>query len=183
LLNEIGTIQSSLNKETPSKTISLDVDPKYSHFRPISFEDIQINMTVFSVNIKKNVKVVQLNTRRKEIQIQHGALSVWVTTESIRWPSGAKPTTPSVRINIERTVKGDIEIDCRGMRLEEFQKSCEQAIDEVFSGEIPFVTIIHGHGNGILKNWLRNYLKKEYKELHFENIEGNDGCTKISFPT
>lgn len=180
LMNEIGTIQSSLNKEIPQRAIRSEVDEKYGHYKNISFEDIQNNMTVFSVNIKKNVKVAQLNARKKEIQIQHGALSVWVTTDSLRWPSGAKITTPSVRINVERVVKGDIEIDCRGMRLEEFQKTCEQAIDEVYSGEIPFVTIIHGHGDGILKNWLRTYLKKEYRDLRWENIEGNDGCTKIS---
>ena len=177
LINSISTIQSSLNKESPKKPNELDIDSSYSNFRFISFADIQINMTVFSVTIKKNVKVVQLNQRKQEIQIQHGALSVWVNENSLRWPSGVKPR--EVRINIERVVKGDIEIDCRGMRLEEFQKICEQAIDEVYSGEIPFVTIIHGHGDGILKNWLRNTLRKEYKDLRWENIEGNDGCTKI----
>ncbi|MGZ3787421.1 MAG: endonuclease MutS2 [Bacteriovorax sp.] len=181
LSREMGIIQSSLNKEAPNRAIRTEVDEKYSHYRPISFDDVQMNMTVFSVNIKKNVKVVQLNPRKKEIQIQHGALSVWTTTESLRWPSGVKPPTPSVRIHVDRAVRGDIEIDCRGMRLDEFQKTCEQAIEEVFSGEIPFVTIIHGHGDGILKNWLRSYLKKEYRELHWENVEGNDGCTKISF--
>jgi DNA mismatch repair protein MutS2 len=182
LNNEIGSIQSALNKETPQRALQTEADPKYSHYRPIAFEDIQNNMTVFSVNIKKNVKVVQLNPRKKEVQIQHGALSVWTTPDSLRWPSGVKPPMPQVRVHVNREVRGDIEIDCRGMRLDEFQKTCEAAIEEVFNGEIPFVTIIHGHGDGVLKNWLRNYLRKEYKELHFENIEGNDGCTKISFP-
>ena len=154
----------------------------------ISLEGTYHTMLFYSYNnplknlsvMKKNVKVVQLNTRKKEVQIQHGALSVWVTSDTLRWPSGAKPSTPIVRINIERSVKGDIEIDCRGMRLDEFQKTCEQAIDEVFAGEVPFVTIIHGHGDGILKNWLRNTLRKDHKDLRWENIEGNDGCTKIS---
>ena len=180
LVNEITTIQQSLNKESPNKSItSPDREDVYSHMRVIGFDDIQNNMTLFSVTIRKNVKVVQLNPRKHEIQIQHGALSVWVNAESLRWPSGAQPKS-QVRIHVERSVKGDIEIDCRGMRLDEFQKTCEQAIEEVFSGEIPFVTIVHGHGNGVLKNWLRSYLKKEFKELHWENIEGNDGCTKIS---
>lgn len=179
LINNISTIQAGLNKEIPHKPNALDVDQKYSHFRSISFDEIQTNMTVFSVNIKKNVKVVQLNLRKKEIQIQHGALSVWVNPDTLRWPSGIKSTLPKVRITIDRAVRGDIEIDCRGMRLEEFQKTCGQAIDEVLEGEVPFVTIIHGHGDGILKNWLRNHLKKEHKDLHFENLEGNDGCTKF----
>ncbi|MBY0412803.1 MAG: Smr/MutS family protein, partial [Bdellovibrionales bacterium] len=118
--------------------------------------------------------------RRKEIQVQHGALSVWVTADTLRYPSGAKPPKSQINAMVQKTVRGDIEVDCRGMRLEEFQKISEQSIDEVITGEIPFVTIIHGHGDGILKTWLRNYLRKEHKDLHWENIEGNDGCTKIS---
>lgn len=181
LNNEIGVVQSALNKEIPTRAISTIPDAKYSHYRAIAFEDIKAGMTVFSLNIKKDVKVTQVNPRKKEVQIQHGPLTVWTTTETLRWASGVKQTSPRINIHIQRTVRGEIEIDCRGMRLDEFQKTCEQAIEEVFNGEIPFVTIVHGHGDGILKNWLRTYLKKEYKELHFENIEGNDGCTKISF--
>lgn len=181
LNNEIGRIQSDLNKEKPTRALSPVEDPKYSHYRTIAFEDITPGMIVFSLSVKKDVKVTQVNPRKKEVQIQHGALSVWTTKETLRWASGVKPPAPRVNIHVNRTVKGEIEIDCRGMRLEEFQKTCEQAIEEVFNGEIPFVTIIHGHGDGVLKNWLRTFLKKEYKELHFENIEGNDGCTKISF--
>jgi len=179
LSNNISAIQSGLNKESPKKPHATATEAIYADFRLIHFADIQIDMTVFSVIIKKNVKVVQLNQRKKEIQIQHGALSVWVSVETLRWPSGVKPKTSNIQINIERAVRGDIEIDCRGMRLEEFQKTCEAAIDEVYSGEIPFVTIIHGHGDGILKNWLRNSLRKEHIDLRWENIEGNDGCTKI----
>lgn len=181
LNNEIGRLQSELNKEKPTRTLNPTEDPKYAHYRPIAFEDISAGMTVFSLNVKKDVKVTQVNPRKKEVQIQHGALSVWTTTDTLRWASGVKPPAPKVNVHVNRTVKGDIEIDCRGMRLDEFQKTCEQAIEEVYNGEIPFVTIIHGHGDGVLKNWLRTYLRKEFKELHWENIEGNDGCTKISF--
>ncbi|MBP9681097.1 MAG: Smr/MutS family protein [Bacteriovorax sp.] len=178
--HQMAFIQSALNKEAPQKILRHDVDEKYTHYRPIAFEDIQINMLVFSIGVKKDVKVTQVNSRKKEIQIQHGALSVWVTCSDLRWASGVKTPSRSIAINVDRTTRGDIEIDCRGMRLDEFQKNCHQAIEEVFTGIVPFVTIIHGHGDGILKGWLRNYLKRECQDLHFENIEGNDGCTKIS---
>lgn len=177
LNNEISNIHSALLKEAPEKK-KADPADVYAHYKSILFEDIQLNSTVFSVNIRKNVKVTQLNPRKKEVQIQHGALSVWVTPETLRYASGSKPVQ-RVSINIEKTVRTDIEVDCRGMRLEEFQKVCEQSIEGVLIGEIPFVTIIHGHGDGVLKNWLRNYLRKEHRDLRWENIEGNDGCTKI----
>lgn len=179
LNNEIASIQSALIKEKPEKKNKDSLEEIYAHMNRIQIEDIQAGMTVFSLTVRKNVKVQNVNLRKKEVQIQNGALSVWVSPETLRYASGAKPNIQRITINVHKTVQGDIEIDCRGMRLEEFQKASEQAIDEVISGEIPFVTIIHGHGDGVLKNWLRNFLKKEHKDLRWENIEGNDGCTKI----
>lgn len=179
LNNEIANIQSALIKEAPEKKNKEDPNDVYAHMALIKFEDINPDDTVFSLTAKKNVKVQNVNPRKKEVQIQHGALSVWVKPESLRYASGTKPKIPRITINVQKSVNGDIEVDCRGMRLEEFQKIAEQSIDEVITGEIPFVTIIHGHGDGVLKNWLRSYLKKEHRDLRWENIEGNDGCTKI----
>lgn len=179
LNNAVGTIQSALFKEAPEKKSRVENQDVYSHLKPVAFTDIQPQMTLFSVALKKTVKVQQINPRKKEVQIQHGPVSVWVSAETLRYPSGHKSPVPRIDVIVQREVRGDIEIDCRGMRLEEFQKICEQSIDEVITGEIPFVTIIHGHGDGILKNWLRTYLKREHRDLRWENIEGNDGCTKI----
>lgn len=179
--NEVGTLQSELLKQAPERANKFDPENTYAHMRNISFEEIQINMTVFSLTARKNVKVQNLNPRKKEVQIQHGALSIWVSSSTLKYPSGAKPTTPKVSIHIDMKVRGEIEIDCRGMRLEEFQNTSMQSIHEVLTGEIPFVTIVHGHGDGVLKNWLRSHLKKEHRDLQWENIEGNDGCTKIFF--
>lgn len=179
LNNETAKIQSDLIKEKPERKNKEDPENIYSHFRPIRIEDIKTGDTIFSLTIRKNVKIQNINLRKKEVQIQNGVLSVWVPPETLRYPSGAKQISPKVSINIHKTVRGEIEVDCRGMRLEEFQKVVTNSIDEVVTGEIPFVTIIHGHGDGILKNWLRSFLKKEYNDLRWENIEGNDGCTKI----
>ncbi|MBC7714345.1 MAG: Smr/MutS family protein [Rhizobacter sp.] len=179
LNNEMADIQSALIKEAPERKNVEDPKNVYAHMAHIKFEDISPDDTVFSLTAKKNVKVQNVNPRKKEVQIQHGALSVWVKADSLRYASGVKPKIPRITINVHKAVSGDIEVDCRGMRLEEFQKIAEQSIDEVITGEIPFVTIIHGHGDGVLKNWLRTYLKKEHRDLRWENIEGNDGCTKI----
>lgn len=179
LQNEMHSIQSAILKEAPAKKTDIFNPEIYAHMKAISFDDIKVGDTVFSVTIRKNVKVQNINTRKKEIQVNNGSLSVWVSIDTLRYSSGNRPSSPQISINVQRTIRGEIEIDCRGMRLEEFQKTCEQSISEVISGEIPFVTIIHGHGDGILKNWLRSYLKKEHQDLQWENIEGNDGCTKI----
>jgi DNA mismatch repair protein MutS2 len=168
---------AALTRALPSSKSNTQNSNPYIHLTNIPITDIATDMTVFSLDFKKNVKVLQVNLRKNEVFIQQGALSSWVNPKSLCYPSGK--SIPRVHITIEKTSRQDIEIDCRGMRLDEFQKTCELSINELISGEIPFLTIIHGHGDGILKNWLRKNLKENYRDLRWENIEGNDGCTKI----
>lgn len=181
LNNELGTLQSQLQKEAPEKKNKFDPEDVYSHMDNIAYEEITTGMTVFSLTARKNVKILNVNPRKKEVQIQHGALSLWVKPDTLKYAQGQAKPVARVSVHVQQEIRGDIEVDCRGMRLEEFKNAAMQAIHEVNTGEIPFVTIIHGHGDGILKNWLRLYLRKEHRDLRWENVEGNDGCTKISF--
>ena len=169
---------ASLSRTIPISLKPLLKNDPYSHLSPIDINLISVGMTVFSLDFKKNVKLVQINLRKKEVLIQQGALSSWVTPSTLCYASGQP--VPKVLISIDKTSRHEIEIDCRGMRLEEFKNITELSIHELLAGEIPFLTIIHGHGDGILKKWLRSNLKENYKDLRWENIEGNDGCTKIS---
>ena len=65
------------------------------------------------------------------------------------------------------------------MRLSECQNLIENALGDLLTDDIPFMNVIHGHGDGILKNWLRGYVKKskEFQQDLSEN--GNDGETRI----
>ena len=168
---------AAISKEIPESVNKPIVKSPYAHMSPIALEDITPEMTVFSLDFKKNVKVIQVNLRKQAVLIKQGALSSWVTADTLCYSSGKD--VPRATATILKTSLQAIEIDCRGMRLVEFQNACELSINELIAGEIPFLTVIHGHGDGILKNWLRKYLKENHRELRFENIEGNDGCTKI----
>jgi DNA mismatch repair protein MutS2 len=168
---------AGISKAIPNSKAPKPEQNPYSHLTPILISDIEPGMTLFSLDFKKNVNVLQINLRKEEILIQQGALSSWVNPKTLCYPSGK--IYKKAHVNIEKTNRHEIEIDCRGMRLNEFQQTCEISLNELIAGEIPFLTIIHGHGDGVLKNWLRQNLKTNYRELRFENIEGNDGCTKI----
>lgn len=181
LENKTHQLKSQIaNSEKPQLTPSSDQVEKYAHFKEINLTEIQIGIQLFAMNFGKHVKVTQVNLKKKEVQVQHGPLQVWIPAINLRYPDGFRPPAQKSFINIQRESLGKIEIDCRGMRLDDFQKICEKAVQDIYDGEVPFVTIIHGHGTGILKSWLRDFLKREHRDLKWENIEGNDGCTKIS---
>jgi DNA mismatch repair protein MutS2 len=71
-----------------------------------------------------------------------------------------------------------VDFDARGMRLEEFQSRVDRFIYSLINQDIPFLNIIHGHGEGILKSWLRKHLRT-FPELNWKVEDGNDGCTQV----
>lgn len=148
--------------------------------KTLDLSSLKIGQTLYSSKLKRKVELLSINTRKHELQVKNGNLKIWLPVDSFEELIGKQqtPAKQEVFINIQKTTSGEIEIDCRGMRLEEFQRRAETSINEVISGDIPFLTIVHGHGDGVLKTWLRKYLS-EQKELRFENIDGNDGCTRI----
>ncbi|EQC44844.1 Smr domain protein [Bacteriovorax sp. BSW11_IV] len=149
--------------------------------KALDLSKLKIGQKIYSAKLKRNVELVSINTRKHELQVKNGNLKIWLpanTFEDLVQKQDKAPPKREVHINIERTTSGQIEIDCRGMRLEEFQRKAETSINEVISGDIPFLTIVHGHGDGILKKWLRKYLSEQV-ELRYENIDGNDGCTRV----
>ena len=52
----------------------------------------------------------------------------------------------------------------------------ELNLTNVLTGGIPYLEVIHGHGDGILKNWLRKHIKGN-KDFLAEIPENNDGST------
>jgi len=70
--------------------------------------------------------------------------------------------------------------DLRGMRGDEAVERVEFFLDEALRGQQPTVHIIHGHGTGILKRLVREYLATSVYIDGFrpgERTEGGDGVT------
>jgi len=73
-------------------------------------------------------------------------------------------------------------IDIRGQRLDEALESVTRFIDEAFVTGVSQVRILHGKGNGILREEIRKYLKtiggvSSFKDEHIE--QGGSGITVV----
>lgn len=74
-------------------------------------------------------------------------------------------------------------IDVRGKRAEETEAQIQKYIDEAVMLHVPEVSILHGKGNGILRNIIRNYLTSlpEVRSFADAPIEmGGSGITIVS---
>ncbi len=83
-----------------------------------------------------------------------------------------------------KLVQFQLTLDLRGKRAEETYSLLQHYIDDAILLNIPEVRILHGKGNGVLRQVTRDYLArvKEVKKFSDEELErGGSGITVVSF--
>ncbi|MBN2347383.1 MAG: Smr/MutS family protein [Bacteroidales bacterium] len=105
-------------------------------------------------------------------------------TESKRLTKQAKSRPESVYSISERKMSFKPAIDIRGKRADEAIELIRTFIDEAIMVNSGEVRILHGKGNGILRQVIRDYLHtldviKTYKDEHVE--QGGAGITVVTF--
>jgi DNA mismatch repair protein MutS2 len=144
----------------------------------LAIEDLKTGDIVYSHVLKKEFTVQILDPRRKEVVIAKGPIKLTVPVSSLGRSKRAQ-SIPKVSVSLQKSSASPLELDVRGMRLSEFQNLIEKSLGDLLSGDIPYLSVIHGHGDGILKNWLRDYLKRSRDFQGAPPETGNDGETKI----
>jgi DNA mismatch repair protein MutS2 len=144
----------------------------------LTIQDIKMGDTVFSLTLKKEFTVLGIDPRKNEAQIGKGPIKITVPMSSLA-ASNKAPLRPKVKISFQKNTDAKFEHDVRGMRLSECQNLIENALGDLLTGDIPFINVIHGHGDGVLKNWLRDYVKKSKEFIIDSSESGNDGETRI----
>lgn len=156
-------------------------DSNYSDIE-LQAKDVFIGARYFSNLVGKEFEVTAINTRKSEVQGLCQKRVIKCPISSLRLlkntPNTFMPKASRITINVDIEKRGIVDLDLRGMRLDDFKREIEISLIELINGDIPFLNIIHGHGTGVLKKWLREYLKG-IKEVHFQAEDGNDGCTHV----
>ncbi len=167
LKGELGRLKGEVEEVTQ--------EPLQSNLRA---EDFKTGDLVLSLVLKKEFTVQSTDSRKQEVQIAKGPIKITVPAGTLT-RSKSSPAH-KVTVSFQKTRNAQVDLDVRGMRLSECQNLIETALGDLLSGDIPYINVIHGHGDGILKNWLREYLKRS-KDFSAELPEsGNDGETKIT---
>jgi DNA mismatch repair protein MutS2 len=90
---------------------------------------------------------------------------------------------PSIDLN-EKIKNFKMNIDLRGMRVEEALSAVQHFMDDALLLSVPEVRILHGKGNGVLRHLVHQYLRTIPEVKHFgdEELEkGGHGITVVSF--
>jgi DNA mismatch repair protein MutS2 len=132
-----------------------------------------------------------ISVKDKMVQVETGSLTFFVPVDKIERISGSE-LRKSLRANqvyrdkdpelVQRNINFKAEIDIRGVRGEEAINQVRDLIDNALIVQHRNLRILHGKGNGILRQLVRQYLAtvdvvKTFRDEHVEF--GGSGITVV----
>jgi DNA mismatch repair protein MutS2 len=120
-------------------------------------------------------------------EVFHSLSSIKLPGDNGQKPSTDRPRGPyqSFYDDLHKKLQTfQMTLDLRGKRADEAHSLIQRYIDDALLLSIPEVRILHGKGNGVLRQITRDYLAtvKEVKKYHDERIEaGGAGITVVYF--
>ncbi len=130
-----------------------------------------------------------LELSEKNAVVAFGQLRTSVSRDKLQKISGNEAkkiynqTMPNINKGLsEKRLIFKTEIDVRGQRAEEALQTIQAFIDDAIMLDFSELRILHGKGNGILKEMIRNYLKSEpaVKSFRDEHVQfGGAGITVV----
>ena len=111
-----------------------------------------------------------------------GSLKLTVAVDKIVPVQTAKETSKGAarKLQFERMQTASSELHLRAMRAEEAQRDLEKFLDDALLAGLPSVRIVHGKGEGILRQLTRDYLKKHPNVSNFEDADPSLGGAGVT---
>lgn len=174
------TLRSGLHKAAESLT-------EKKKENPVKAQDVAADE---SIEIGDWVKIIDTGNEAQVIEIAKNNLILALgdlrtvvkktKVEKLRGKEKAKAVKKSRPISAESVADFHPEVDVRGMRTEDALQKLELVLDRAVMIGYPSLKIIHGKGDGILRKFIRDYLRKYNHVSRFEDEHadrGGDGIT------
>jgi len=151
-------------------------------------EQLKVGTKIKHVGLDQNGEVESLPDQRGNLTIRIGAIKMNANVKDLviaeSAPAGNKEKNKAKYSNLSfgksKTIK--TEINLIGRNLDDAIYEMNKYIDDAFLAGLTTVHVIHGRGEGILKNGLRAELKKNKHVKSFKAApynDGGEGCTIV----
>jgi len=155
---------------------------------PVRVEDLRIGDRVKVLTLSQNGEILSLPDEKGDLMVQVGRMKVKSNVDDLKLiiegksklPSGGKTTYGQIYKTKAKSIS--ISINVQGMNLDDATEEVDKYLDDAYIAGLNEVTIIHGRGEGILLNGLRNLMKSHkhvagYRKGSYN--EGGDGVTIV----
>ncbi len=165
---------------------------------PVSADQLEEGMRVKLLTMDQNGTIINLPDGKEELLVQVGAIKVKAKLSDIAIivdgsepkskPSRRLPrSTQSVRsskasLYTSKAMQVSPKLDVRGLNLEEAIMRVEKYIDDAFIAGLDKTIVVHGRGEGILRDGIRRRLRSNKHVASLEKPaynEGGEGATIV----
>ncbi len=156
---------------------------------PVSADDIKIGGRVKVLTLSQNGSVLTLPDEKGVLTVSIGAMKINVNLDDIMLINDGekkkKPKTSSKYGSLYRSKSSNVSasINVQGENLDDAIADIMKYIDDVYIAGLDKVTIIHGRGEGILKNGIRSMLKHNKSVASFAAGNYNEGGEGVTIVT
>jgi len=153
----------------------------------IDWNRIQVGDTVMIKDLNQPVKIITMPDKNDILTVQMGQINTKINKSQIAKLDSTLTSKPQLKLQsvksfeLKRSAVSN-KLDLRGYRVDEALEELEAYLDKASVSNLTPVYIIHGHGTGALKSYVRDYISTSPYVAKFrvgESTEGGDGVTVI----
>lgn len=195
-LSKVDNLAERNKRLAKSKKRLKEGEDKYAHrvikkvnSNPVNADELKIGDRVKVLTLDQNGEILSLPDSKGDVQVQIGIMKANINisdlvlivdgTEKKRKPKAAKYGS------MYKTKLSNVSasVNVQGQNLDDALIEVDRYLDDVFIAGLEQVTIIHGRGEGILKNGIRAMLKKHKSVASFHAGKYNEGGEGVTIVT
>ncbi|MCB9161192.1 MAG: Smr/MutS family protein [Caldilineaceae bacterium] len=144
---------------------------------------IEVGDRVWVPSLQASGEVLAANHDTGEVDVQLGNFRLKLPLKRLELRQKAVRESPPVTVTVQAPAtqrSPGMELDLRGVRVEEGLAQVERYLDDAYMARLPWVRIIHGKGTGALRDAVRVSLREHPLVREFRAGgpgEGGDGVT------
>ncbi|RJP21876.1 MAG: endonuclease MutS2 [Candidatus Omnitrophota bacterium] len=179
LRHDLETVKRQVEKAQPPP-----IEESYER-KEWSWDQLKTNSRVRIAGFSKPGKVRQVSKNRNEVEVHISLLNLRVKADQILEVLPAEKSPEEIHppgITVERPESVANRCDVHGMTVDEMIPVVQKYLDHAYLAGVTPVTIVHGHGTGILRRAVRSLLHENPTVKSFQNgdsFEGGGGVTVV----
>ena len=152
--------------------------------REVDINQLKVGDEILYIPWNKFGSIEAIDTKKKKLKVNINGVSLWVDPFDISCSGQKENKDSSFVYHIKQTSQNIPlgRLDLRGYRVDEAETELIKFLDQAIYRGISSVEIVHGRGEGILRNFVQDFLKKYpyVKSFSFAPKDrGGDGVTIV----
>lgn len=154
---------------------------------PVSIDDIKLGDRVKVLSLNQNGEIIGLADSKGEVLVKVGAMKMKAKAKDLKLiidgrkkKNKVKPTKNYGSMYKAKSMNVATNINVQGENLEDALMKVEKYLDDAFMAGLKEITIIHGRGEGILKNGIQKMLREHRQVDSYRYGNYNEGGQGVS---